>query len=158
MTGFAAVGDAWACTNPSAGRGLSVGIVHAQQLRRCVAEALDDPVAFAELWDARTEEVVSPFYRNQIAWDRVRLAQMRAIGDGLEPPRDDSPMARLAAVAPHDSDLFRNFLETVQCLALPQEVLRRPGVEEKLESLAAEAEPGPLPGPDRDQLLAILAA
>ena len=157
VTGFAAVGDSWACTNPSAGRGLSVGIVHAQQLRRCVAEALDDPVAFAELWDARTEEVVSPFYRNQIASDRVRLAQMRAIGEGLEPPRDDSLMARFAAVAPRDPDLFRNFLEMVQCLALPQEVLRRPGVEEKLESLAAEAEPGPLPGPDRDQLLAILA-
>ena len=33
-TGFAAVGDAWACTNPSAGRGLSVGIVHAQLLRK----------------------------------------------------------------------------------------------------------------------------
>ncbi|MGZ4616941.1 MAG: FAD-dependent oxidoreductase, partial [Actinomycetes bacterium] len=29
-TGLAAVGDAWACTNPSAGRGLSVGLIHAQ--------------------------------------------------------------------------------------------------------------------------------
>jgi flavin-dependent dehydrogenase len=25
VTGYAAVGDAWACTNPSAGRGISVG-------------------------------------------------------------------------------------------------------------------------------------
>jgi len=33
VTGFAAVGDAWACTNPSAGRGLSLGLVHAQVLR-----------------------------------------------------------------------------------------------------------------------------
>ena len=32
-TGFAAVGDAWACTNPSAGRGLSVGLMQAQRLR-----------------------------------------------------------------------------------------------------------------------------
>ena len=32
-TGVCAVGDAWACTNPSAGRGISVGLVHAQQLR-----------------------------------------------------------------------------------------------------------------------------
>jgi 2-polyprenyl-6-methoxyphenol hydroxylase-like FAD-dependent oxidoreductase len=158
VTGFAAVGDSWACTNPSAGRGVSVGLVHAQQLRRCVAEALDDPVAFAQLWDTRTEEAVSPFYRNQIAADRVRLAQMRAIAEGLEPPRDDSPMARFAAVASYDSDLFRNFLEIAQCLALPQELLRQPGIEEKVESLAAEVEPRPFPGPDRDQLLAILAA
>lgn len=157
-TGFAAVGDSWACTNPSAGRGLSVGLIHAQQLRRCVREALDDPAAFAELWDARTEEVVGPFYRNQIATDRIRLAQMRAIGEGLEPARDESPMARFAAVAAHDADLFRNLLEMIQCLALPQDVLERPGVAEKLDRLTAEVEPRPLPGPDRDQLLAILAA
>ena len=29
-TGFAAVGDAWACTNPSAGLGISVGLLHAR--------------------------------------------------------------------------------------------------------------------------------
>jgi hypothetical protein len=67
-------------------------------------------------------------------------------------------MARFAAVASYDSDLFRNFLEIAQCLALPQELLRQPGIEEKVESLAAEVEPRPFPGPDRDQLLAILAA
>jgi flavin-dependent dehydrogenase len=43
VTGFAAVGDAWACTNPSAGRGLSVGIVHAQLLRSTVRGYLGDP-------------------------------------------------------------------------------------------------------------------
>jgi 2-polyprenyl-6-methoxyphenol hydroxylase-like FAD-dependent oxidoreductase len=158
VTGFAAVGDSWACTNPSAGRGLSVGVIHAQQLRRTVADALDDPARFAEVWDARTEEVVGPFYRNQIASDRVRLAQMGAVAEGREPPRDESPQARFAAVAPYDADLFRNLLELIQCRALPQEVLRRPGVEEKLDRLTAEVEPRRTPGPDRDQLLAILAA
>jgi 2-polyprenyl-6-methoxyphenol hydroxylase-like FAD-dependent oxidoreductase len=158
VTGFAAVGDSWACTNPSAGRGLSVGVIHAQQLRRTVAEALDDPAGFAELWDDRTEEVVGPFYRNQIASDRVRLAQMQAIGEGREPPRDESPMARFMAAAPYDADLFRNLLELVQCLALPHEVLRRPGVEQKLDRVAAEVEPRAFPGPDRDGVLAILAA
>ena len=42
-TGFAAVGDAWACTNPSAGRGLSVGMLHAQVLRQVVAAHLARP-------------------------------------------------------------------------------------------------------------------
>jgi 2-polyprenyl-6-methoxyphenol hydroxylase-like FAD-dependent oxidoreductase len=154
-TGFAAVGDAWACTNPSAGRGLSVGLVHAQLLRHCVRDALEDPAAFAELWDERTEEIVAPFYRNQIAADRIRLAQMQAIRDGVEPPRDESPAARLAAVGPYDPDLLRGLLETVECLALPQEVLQRPGVEEKIERLR-DVEPVPFPGPDREQLLSLL--
>jgi hypothetical protein len=82
---------------------------------------------------------------------------MRAIGEGLEPPLDSSPMARLAAVAPFDPDLFRCLIEIVQCVALPQEVLRRPGVEEKIESLQT-LEPLPLPGPDREQLLQLLVA
>jgi flavin-dependent dehydrogenase len=155
-TGFAALGDAWACTNPSAGRGLSVGLVHAQELRRCVRDALEDPAAFAELWDERTEEAVGPFYRNQIAADRHRLAEMRALRDGLEPPPNDSPLARLAAAAPYDPDLFRAFLETVLCVALPQEVLQRPGVQEKLEE-SGDVESPPTPGPDREQLLALLA-
>ncbi len=155
VTGFAAVGDAWACTNPSAGRGLSVGAVHAQQLRWTVRDALDDPAEFAELWDERTEQLVSPFYRNQIAADRFRIAEMRACRDGVEPPQNDSPMARLVAAAPYDPDLFRGLIETVVCVALPQEVLQRPGVQEKIESLAA-VEALPFPGPDREQLLTLL--
>jgi 2-polyprenyl-6-methoxyphenol hydroxylase-like FAD-dependent oxidoreductase len=156
-TGFAALGDAWACTNPSAGRGLSIGLVHAQELRRCVRDALEDPAAFAATWDERTEEVVAPFYRNQIAADRSRLAEMRALSDGLEPPRVDSPAARFADVAGFDPDLFRGFIETIQCVALPEEVLQRPGVQEKIEQLTATVEQRPFPGPDREQLLALLA-
>jgi 2-polyprenyl-6-methoxyphenol hydroxylase-like FAD-dependent oxidoreductase len=158
VTGFAAVGDAWACTNPSAGRGLSVGLIQAQLLRRCVRDAIEDPAAFAAVWDERVQEQVAPFYRNQIAFDRVRLGQMRAIRDGVEPPPLDWPLARLAAVAGYDADLFRAALETIQCLALPQEVLLRPGVQEKIDSLTGQVEVQPTPGPDRRQLLELLAA
>lgn len=70
VTGYAAVGDAWACTNPSAGRGISVGIVHAQLLRRTVQDHLGDPAGFAQAWDEGTEQLVAPFYWNQIAADR----------------------------------------------------------------------------------------
>ena len=81
---------------------------------------------------------------------------MRACRDGVEPPQNDSPMARLVAAAPYDPDLFRGLIETVVCVALPQEVMQRPGVQEKIESLAA-VEALPFPGPDREQLLALLA-
>lgn len=47
VTGFAPLGDAWACTNPSAGRGASMGAIHAQLLRRVVAAHLGDPATFA---------------------------------------------------------------------------------------------------------------
>ncbi len=63
-TGFAAVGDAWACTNPSAGRGLSVGMVQAQALRRTFRAHGTDPAAFALAYDEATERDAAPFYWN----------------------------------------------------------------------------------------------
>jgi 2-polyprenyl-6-methoxyphenol hydroxylase-like FAD-dependent oxidoreductase len=156
VTGYAAVGDAWACTNPSAGRGISVGMIHAQLLRKAVREHLGDPRAFAQMWHDYTEEGVQPFYRNQIAADRARLAEMNAIRQGIEPPPQNGPMTRLIVAAGSDPDAFRALIETVQCLALPQDVFQRPGMIETLERHGGE-QPNPAPGPDREQLLSLLA-
>jgi flavin-dependent dehydrogenase len=156
ITGYAAVGDAWACTNPSAGRGISVGMIHAQLLRDAVREHLDDPAVFAQAWDGYTEERVQPFYRNQIAADRARLDEMSAIRLGVERPPQDGPMARLAVAAGSDADVFRGLIETVQCFVLPEDVLQRPGMTERLER-HARRQPAPAPGPDREQLLRLLA-
>src|SRR5215468_8544576 len=155
VTGYAAVGDAWACTNPSAGRGISVGMIHAQLLRRAVREHLDNPGRFAEVWHEYTEEGVQPFYRNQIEADRIRLAEMNAIRHGVEPPPPTGPTAQLIAAAGSDADAFRALIETVECLALPQDVFQRPGMIEKLERYAGE-QAAAAPGPDRKQLLSLL--
>lgn len=84
VTGFAAVGDAWACTDPSAG--LSVGLVHAQQLRHLVRSALDRPAQFAHSWDDLTQQHVMRFYHNQVAADRARVAEMYAARTGIAHP------------------------------------------------------------------------
>jgi 2-polyprenyl-6-methoxyphenol hydroxylase-like FAD-dependent oxidoreductase len=160
VTGFAAVGDAWACTNPSVGRGLSLGLLHAQLLRHVVRDGLDDPARLARDWDARSDEVVGPFYRNQIAFDRARSAEMAALRSGataLAPPA--SPMTRLLAAAGTDADAYRGLIETVVCTALPQEVVRRPAVAAAMDRLPDPLGPPPrVPGPDRAQLLELLAA
>jgi 2-polyprenyl-6-methoxyphenol hydroxylase-like FAD-dependent oxidoreductase len=157
VTGFAAVGDAWACTNPSAGRGLSVGLIHAQLLRKLVRGHLDDPAGLARVWDEHTERCVAPFYRNQVAADRARIAEMAALRDGLPPPPRNSMMDRFVRAAGQDAVVFRALLETVLCLALPQQVLRRPGIRERVDALANGA-PMRIPGPDREQLLRLLCA
>lgn len=157
VTGFAAVGDAWACTNPSAGRGLSVGLVHAQLLRTLVRRHLDDPAALARAWDEHTERVVTPFYRDQIAADRARIAEMNALRDGLEPPAHNSMMDRLVAAAGADPDMLRALLDIVLCLALAPEVLARPGVKDRIDQQPSGAAMR-IPGPDRDHLLRLLSA
>jgi flavin-dependent dehydrogenase len=160
-TGYAAVGDAWACTNPSAGRGLSIGMMHAQHLRDVVREHLDDPHEFALAWDAITEAEVAPWYWNQVATDQARLEQMTAVREGRAhmvhtvgpmPPEYEAAGEAMA----YDADVFRAVIETVGCLATPQAVFSRPGLWEKVEA-ARPAEPSPTPGPTREELLALLA-
>ena len=155
-TGLAAVGDAWACTNPSAGRGLSVGMLHAQVLRQVVARHLDDPATFAQAWHERTDREVAPYYWNQVRADRRRVAEMAALQEGREPPAPDPTTTRFLAAARTDPDVFRGLIETVQCTALPQEVLARPVVVQRMAQLGDDPLPPP-PGPDRQQLLELLA-
>jgi 2-polyprenyl-6-methoxyphenol hydroxylase-like FAD-dependent oxidoreductase len=157
VTGFAAVGDAWACTNPSAGRGLSVGMMHAQVLRQVTADHLDDPATFAKVWHERTDREVAPYCRNQVRADRQRIAEMAALREGREPPAADPTTTRFLAAARTDPDVFRGLIETIQCTALPQDVLARPVIAQRMEQLGDDPLPPP-PGPDRQQLLRLLAA
>lgn len=51
---------------------------------------------------------------------------MNAVQQGLDPPRPESMMARVAAAASHDADVFRALVETAVWLALPAEAFTRP--------------------------------
>lgn len=155
-TGFAAIGDAWACTNPSAGRGLSVGLMQAQLLRKLAREHLDDPAAFVSAWDAAVEADITPYYRNQIRADRARVAQIDALRNGLEVAPPDPMTERIFSAMATDGTVFRAVMETVQCLALPGEVFRRPEIRARLDQIEPTAQPA-TPGPDRTQLLQLLA-
>ena len=64
-------------------------------------------------------------------------------------------MSGLAAAAAYDAEAFRALLETVLCLALLQEVFARPGMKDKIAQWADRS--APFPGPDRRQLMGLLA-
>jgi hypothetical protein len=102
-----------------------------------------------------------PFHRAQAAADDVRLAEIdaaragRVLGGG--PIGTAPPGVRLAAAAGCDGDALRGLLETVLCLATPEQVLARPAVAAALAALPPGATPAPVPGPDRQRLLALLA-
>jgi 2-polyprenyl-6-methoxyphenol hydroxylase-like FAD-dependent oxidoreductase len=155
-TGFAAVGDAWACTNPSAGRGLSVGLVHAQLLRQVVRDHLGDPAGFAHAFDDGTQRAVAPFYWGQVASDRARIAEMAALREYRAWTPPVSAMTGLVNGAPNDADLFRALIAAVVCLSPAQDVIERPELADKLGRWSREPVPPP-PGPDRQQLLSVLA-
>ena len=155
-TGVAAVGDAWACTNPSAGRGMTVGLLHAQRLRDTVRTDLGDPMGFAEAWDGVTERDVAPFYWNQITADRARVAEMDCLRRGAPTPAADPTAEAMAAATLRDPEVFRGMLEIGGCIALPDEVFGRPGFMDRVLAHAGARRWTP-PGPDRQTLVALVA-
>jgi 2-polyprenyl-6-methoxyphenol hydroxylase-like FAD-dependent oxidoreductase len=163
VTGLIAVGDAWACTNPTAGRGISLGLGHTIALRDLTRSLFDDPYQLAVAFDAATEERFTPWYRQQIDRDRDRVAAITAAIEGREPPKPDAtnPIVRIqqafATAAAHDPEVGRAFAEVLSALTLPQEIMARPGMLEKVMSAAEGHEPPQTPGPNREQMLKVLS-
>ena len=160
LTGLVLLGDAWACTNPSLGRGISLGLLHAKCLREAVSCHLEDPLEFAQAWDALTETKLTPWYRETVQEDRARLHEIEALRNGLQPTHPSEPSSALRgallAAMPHDPDLFKAFLESRCCLTPLSETFAKAGVPERILELAAEHERVSIPGPDREELLALL--
>jgi 2-polyprenyl-6-methoxyphenol hydroxylase-like FAD-dependent oxidoreductase len=161
VSGLALLGDAWACTNPSLGRGMTLALMHARCLRELVGSAPEDPLAFAQEWDGITERTLTPWYRETVEEDRARLGEIEALRQGREPPAPSEPSAvlrrGLLVSLGEDPELFEAFLESRCCLTPLTETFARPGVAERILELADGREPMAIPGPDREELLALLA-
>jgi 2-polyprenyl-6-methoxyphenol hydroxylase-like FAD-dependent oxidoreductase len=157
-TGVALLADAWASTNPSLGRGIALGLRHAQLLRDTLRE--EDPDRFAEAWDTATETELTPWYRATVRQDRERLREIDALRQGLGRPRPADRRAAVRAMlmpaAMCDPDVFRAMLAERCCLGSPT-ALDHPELGERVLELARDMDPAPSAGPDREQLLTLLA-
>jgi 2-polyprenyl-6-methoxyphenol hydroxylase-like FAD-dependent oxidoreductase len=158
-TGVIPLADAWACTNPSLGRGISMGIVHAAVLRSMLRETpLDDPRTLAMRWSEVTAERVEPLFADTLAFDRHRLAEVEAAIEG-RPYETEDPSWLLGTALEKsvmkDADLFRGYLDIVSLLDRGIDVMSRPGFAERAIALA---DPTPLPGPDRAGLLSLVGS
>jgi flavin-dependent dehydrogenase len=131
VDGLVSLGDAWACTNPAMGRGMSFGLAHAALLRRSVRAGGDVAARFAAL----TERELAPYHRATMATDRARLAEIDALLAGEQPP----PPSPLVQAMVRDADVFRGAMDIIGCLALPQEVFARPGFAERVEAYSSTA-------------------
>ena len=89
-TGVVPVGDSWACTNPSLGRGTAIGLLHARTLRDLLREVgPDEHEKLARRFDELTATAVEPWYRLTNWYDRHRLAEIDADIAGIAYQTDD---------------------------------------------------------------------
>jgi pimeloyl-ACP methyl ester carboxylesterase/2-polyprenyl-6-methoxyphenol hydroxylase-like FAD-dependent oxidoreductase len=159
-TGLVAVGDSWACTNPSLGRGASIGMLHACALRDLLREVgPDEPEKLVRRFDEVTESTVAPLYRMTLGFDRHRLAEIAGdiAGEPYRTPDASWALSKaLYAAAPRDHDVLRAYASIVSLNATPKEALAEPGLLGKVIALGANAPRYGTSDPSRAELLAAI--
>jgi hypothetical protein len=162
VTGAVAVADSWACTDPSLGRGTSIGMLHAVVLRdQLRAVGTGDPAAFARAFHEATARTVEPWYRATHATGQHRLAEIEADlrGDVYESPDPWYRLERaLDAAAGQDPDCLRAYLDIRLVLRLPERALADPGLVAKILRLGSGWRERQAAGPDRARLVALASA
>ncbi|MEV4538257.1 FAD-dependent oxidoreductase [Asanoa sp. NPDC049518] len=159
-TGVVAVGDAWACTNPSLGRGAAIGLLHAIGLRDVLRDTdAGEHEKLVRGFHDWTMANVEPLYRGTLWFDAHRLAELDADAEGV-PYRPGDPrwafgLATFAASL-GDEEVARAYQSLSSLLSTPDDLRARPGLPEKIMKLGAGAPNYPLPGPGRRELLAAI--
>lgn len=154
-TGLLPTADAWACTNPSLGRGVSLGTMHAVVACDALRSA-GDPADLAERYATATEEILEPWYTSTLAFDRARLEEMGRLAAGDPDPvlPPDYEMARaMDGAMLKDPDCFRAVIDVAMAQARPDEVLARPGLLDKVVELGGGWRDEPSVAPDRATLV-----
>lgn len=156
VTGLVAVGDAWASTNPSLGRGASIGALHACVLRDVVAkEGTADADALVLRFAAETATTVAPYLDSTLSFDRHRLAEIEADVAGV-PYRPDDPawaMTRALGAGGRGDPVVARALAAISAVqAIPGQLLGDPAVLGAVARYLGRSHYAP--GADRAELLA----
>jgi hypothetical protein len=158
-TGVVAVGDAMACTNPSGGRGMTLGLLGVRHLREVIRSHLENPYSLAETWDAVAQAELVPWYRETVEEDRARFAEIEALRRGVDPPPPSGlahlRRALLAALF-RDPNAFRAAVAWRGCITRLEETFADRSFAEHILEIARGCDPPPLPGPNRTQLVSLL--
>ncbi len=82
LSGLFFVGDTVSTTNPSAGRGVSLGLSQANTLLDLLADDSANPADVAERFDAWCADNIWPWYEDHVHWDAALLR--RFAGEDLD--------------------------------------------------------------------------
>lgn len=158
-TGIIAVGDAWACSNPSLGRGASIGMLHATVARDAVrAVGADDPLGLASAFWARTHDEVEPWFCWTRAHDRHRLNQVHAAiaGESYRPDDDEWEFEQcLASASTRDPDLLRIRIRGQLVIERPGDAVWTDALRSRVVELGAGWRNDEVAAPGRAELVRI---
>ncbi len=163
-TGLHALGDSVCTTNPTLGRGVSLALWGAADLADTLDRHGDDRDALALALDALVAEHVQPYYEDQAAIDRARLAALRCAIAGVpapEPPLlpERVSFAQLRTAASFDPTAFRAFWRVMGAIDRPEAAYTDPQVVAATHAILGRHRGAPrMAQPSRSQLVSALAA
>ena len=139
--GIVAIGDAALHTNPTLGRGISMGLWHAQHLADVAHSVPDDAVGFVERFSSWTDDHLGVWFDSQVLADADALARLAAglRGERLAPTA--SPRARFAAgafrCAEHDDVVGTAVARMIHLLAPASAAFGDPVVAARIDEFLA---------------------
>jgi 2-polyprenyl-6-methoxyphenol hydroxylase-like FAD-dependent oxidoreductase len=160
VTGIVAVGDAFCHTDPAFAYGLSFSLAQARTLAQAAAEGPDVDAVTNRY---RTEAGPEARERYQLVCATDEARSRRWSGEPLEVGRRDGCYPLFAfvgaiAAAPHDDLVLRRTIGRIGLLDRTAVFDEDHELHERIEAILADAGPPPRPGPQREEMLARLAA
>jgi 2-polyprenyl-6-methoxyphenol hydroxylase-like FAD-dependent oxidoreductase len=160
VTGLVAVGDACTSTNPSLGRGASIGAMQACVLRDTVAkEGTSDPETLVLRYAADTETAIAPYVEATLTFDRHRLAEIEAdiAGRPYEPDDPAWAMTRALWAGGREDPVLARALALIGSVhATPGQLFSDPLLARRVAG--HRGRPHYAPGATRAELLAAVGA
>ncbi|MFI9643756.1 NAD(P)/FAD-dependent oxidoreductase [Micromonospora sp. NPDC051925] len=164
VAGLVLLGDAAMQTNPTFGRGTSLGLTHAQRLADVVERLGTNSLGTVVDFETWTADHPGRWFAIQRATDLARFAQLAAGLRGERTARpDDLPnqfVRAMAVLRDEDPDIRRASMRLYHMLMTPQELMSDRTVARRiLAHLKEYGVPHPEPeGPDRTAFEAMAAA
>jgi 2-polyprenyl-6-methoxyphenol hydroxylase-like FAD-dependent oxidoreductase len=161
VTGFVMLGDAANHTNPTFGRGASLGFSQAQHLARSV-ETAASPAAFAQAFSDWTDANIGCWRQSQQEADGFFARRAQAAIAGEAPPAPPPQFLfrqAMAVLADRDAEVAAAFARETYLLCPAGTAEADPVVAAKVRAFLESGPPAPPPaGPSRREFEALVAA
>jgi 2-polyprenyl-6-methoxyphenol hydroxylase-like FAD-dependent oxidoreductase len=152
LPGLIHLGDAVCTTNPTAGRGIALGLRQSRRLVELLGDGSGDPAEVTAAFDAWCEINIKPWYDDHVYWDADLLRRWAGGDVDLTRPL---PSDLIIEAAQHDPSLMR-VAGPFMAMDVPPSALAE--IEPAARALYASGwRPAPHPGPSRDELAGLVS-
>jgi 2-polyprenyl-6-methoxyphenol hydroxylase-like FAD-dependent oxidoreductase len=152
LPGLIHVGDTVCTTNPTAGRGIALGLRQSGRLVELLGDGSGDPAEVAAAFDAWCDAHLRPWYDDHAYWDADLLRRWAGGDVDLTRPL---PSDLIVEAAQHDTSLMR-VAGPYLAMDVPPSALAE--IEPAARALYASGwRPAPHPGPSRDELAGLVS-